>query len=1180
MKRIYLLVLLLATCFYSRAQTSHAYFDKLDIKKGLPESLVRAVVEDTEGYIWIGTQSGLVRYDGYNYKIYQLGSPKVNISSVTNVFSIAGDDARKTIWVSVGGNGLFRYNRQTDTFEQFSAPSRKYFQYAVIKMIDAAGNVWGVINDSDIQKIFKLDIKTKKYELFSRLDKGNNFINASILMGIQQTSDGRVWFGTNNGLYAYRGANKPLQQYLTSTDTAKVIGANPVYEPASQPGVLWMNVFHGDNEDLRAACMDIKTGKIIKEYRRSNQPDSLMDAAINTIYEDKKKRLWFTTATGISKLDRQANKFTNYTFKDTAITYLNRIVEGKDGKFWMSLQNNLLYFDPDNGSYQFYKEKTGPGSITSKSIVSKMVDHTNTLWLGFSYGGANKLSKIKSAFDIIKEYPDKPNGYPGGGAYIISSTKDRNRVVAKNAIYNWRQADGRFSKIYSAEPGQKITDVFDKGDTLYIASNTGLAIYNVANGKKEVYRNRPGDSTSITANGISRVFVDHTGMVWLGIGNDQGLCSFDPKTKKAKRYPYQVNYFKLFIENDGSLDDGRVISMYEDRDGTFWVGTNAGSLNKFNRATGKFYSYYNKQNERMACISAIYEDREGRFWVGTYLTGVFEFDRKKGVYKREINEQSGLLYNSVLAINEDSAGKIWVGTERGLTRIDPKTMRLRNFRTDEILPGEDVLSFYKKPLADGTFALGLSNGLALFNPKDLDDDPYAPVVHLESIKYNTPGANDNLATQVLTYGLKQLELAHNKNSVQFNYIALHYENPANNTYAYKLEGYDKQWLQAGTNRTVTYNNLPPGTYTFKVKAANSSGVWNEEGDSIVVVVNPPWWSTWWAWVLYVLVTGAIIYYYIDYRSKHLQMENQQLEEKVNERTNELQVANKELNDQQEEITAQRDQLASTVSELKATQQQLIQSEKLASLGELTAGIAHEIQNPLNFVNNFSEVSIELAVEMKEELRSGSQEEAEALADDIVLNLEKIIHHGKRADGIVKNMLQHSRTNSGEKQPTDLNALVDEYLRLSYHGLRAKEKDFNSEMVLDLDPDLPKLNVIQQDFGRVMLNLFNNAFYAVSQRKKTEDKTYRPLVEVSTRLFMPPSGKSEVRIYVKDNGSGIADANRDKIMQPFFTTKPTGEGTGLGLSLSYDIIVKGHGGKMDLSSKEGEYTEFIIQLPVA
>lgn len=279
-----------------------------------------------------------------------------------------------------------------------------------------------------------------------------------------------------------------------------------------------------------------------------------------------------------------------------------------------------------------------------------------------------------------------------------------------------------------------------------------------------------------------------------------------------------------------------------------------------------------------------------------------------------------------------------------------------------------------------------------------------------------------------------------------------------------------------------------------------------------------------------------------------------------------------------EINRQKDELQEAVKELQATQAQLIQQEKLASLGELTAGIAHEIQNPLNFVNNFSEVSTELLEELKtgplEQLPESEKEYAEEIIRDLTQNLEKITFHGKRADSIVKGMLQHSRASTGQKELTDINALADEYLRLSYHGCRARDKSFNATMETHFAPFSPQLKVVPQDMGRVLLNLFNNAFYSVSEKKKQSDGNYQPTVEVRTTLI---NGFMEIK--VKDNGIGIPEHIKDKIMQPFFTTKPAGEGTGLGLSLSYDIVVKGHDGKIDIESEEGEYTEFTVSIPV-
>jgi len=266
-------------------------------------------------------------------------------------------------------------------------------------------------------------------------------------------------------------------------------------------------------------------------------------------------------------------------------------------------------------------------------------------------------------------------------------------------------------------------------------------------------------------------------------------------------------------------------------------------------------------------------------------------------------------------------------------------------------------------------------------------------------------------------------------------------------------------------------------------------------------------------------------------------------------------------------------LEKTLGDLRTTQSQLVHAEKMASLGELTAGIAHEIQNPLNFVNNFSEVNDELLKELKMEAEKGNLEEVKVIAKDIEFNSEKINHHGKRADAIVKGMLQHSRTSSGQKEPTDINALADEYLRLAYHGIRAKDKSFNAITKTQFDNNIGSINIVSQDIGRVILNLINNAFYAVNEKQKQNLNGYEPTVTVITTKQI---GKIEIK--VKDNGNGISQKILDKIFQPFFTTKPTGDGTGLGLSLAYDIITKGHGGEIKVNTKENEGTEFTIGLP--
>ncbi|HSR17101.1 MAG TPA: ATP-binding protein, partial [Ignavibacteriaceae bacterium] len=390
------------------------------------------------------------------------------------------------------------------------------------------------------------------------------------------------------------------------------------------------------------------------------------------------------------------------------------------------------------------------------------------------------------------------------------------------------------------------------------------------------------------------------------------------------------------------------------------------------------------------------------------------------------------------------------------------------------------------------------------------------------------------------------------NNLSFDFISVHFSRPKKNKIIYKLEGFNNNWISTDRN-FATFTNLNPGEYTFRVRGSNGDGIWNEEGKSIRIIINPPWWETTFAYVGYFFLFALLVFSTDRFQRRRLiEKERALAKEKELEQAKEIDKA---------------------YTELKTTQAQLIHSEKMASLGELTAGIAHEIKNPLNFVNNFSEMSRELLDEIKTELQNGNKEGAVSIIEDLKLNLEKINHHGQRADSIVKGMLLHSRGNSGEKVLTDLNGLLDQYVTLAYHGLRVQYKDFNITIEKEYDDSIKKINIVPQDISRAFLNIINNACYASNEKKLKNGADFIPVLKVSTKN----SGKNaEVRI--KDNGNGIPFEIRDKLFNPFFTTKPSGEGTGLGLSLSYDIIVKQHAGEIKFESEEGKYTEFIIILP--
>ena len=411
---------------------------------------------------------------------------------------------------------------------------------------------------------------------------------------------------------------------------------------------------------------------------------------------------------------------------------------------------------------------------------------------------------------------------------------------------------------------------------------------------------------------------------------------------------------------------------------------------------------------------------------------------------------------------------------------------------------------------------------------------------------------DSTTIETTVSKANHVRLDHRAESFQIKFSDLNYS-PTKTTYSYRLYPYQEEWRQANNGPIANYFKIPPGEYEFQVKGSSTKGTIINPLN-VKITIHPPWWKTWWAYGFYG-VSALLLAWWIhrSQKARTIRIER----EKTKDR---------EL--------AQAKEVEKAYDELKSTQAQLIQSEKMASLGELTAGIAHEIQNPLNFVNNFSDVSGELIIEVKEELEKGDVKEANVILDDLVQNLEKINHHGGRASSIVKGMLAHSRSTSGTKELTDINALCDEYMRLSYHGMRAKDRTFNADFTLDLEEGLHSIKVIPQDLGRVILNILNNAFYTVDKKAKSGgDDNYKPSVTLATQKL-----ENKLEITITDNGQGMSLEVQDKIFQPFFTTKPTGQGTGLGMSISYDIITKGHGGEMKVESEVSKGSTFKIKLP--
>jgi signal transduction histidine kinase/ligand-binding sensor domain-containing protein len=1096
----------------------------LDGKKNSFGSIF-SIVQDQKGFIWFASaQKGLQRYDGKRITTFNHNNDNPNSLS-SNLAAGVTVDSSGHIWVGTMGSGLDRFDPETKKFTHFRHDANDPTSLGndtIFSMItDRSGNIWiGTTRTLD-----KLNPATGKFTHYI-IDELTNYVNTSSeftsINAILEDRKGDIWIG-------------------------------------------WGDPFTGKKDGIGGlARLDKATGNFTKYKHDPDNPNSLSDNNVFNIYEDSKNNLWVCTkGNGLQTLDRTTGNFTQYD-----------------------------YFDPAHPE-KISRPPIGGSELNVVTFVSE--DIKGRLWIGSANGGMNMydpLLKKTTHFGSVSN--DKSNlfskdtlsGYTDSSAIKAFTSKDGLLWITslEGSIYNINFSNTTISFVsLDASAG---SFYYEEGkNILWILSDIGIIRKNLLNNQQKVFKHDPQNANSPASNSVFSIAGDGEGNIWLA-NHFNGLDKFNIKTE-------QFTHIHHDATNPASLVNDSTHILFVDRQHYLWIGTHNG-LSRMDTKTGICTNYINDPNDSLSIykghINSIAQDKDDMIWIGTDVD-VYSLDVKSGKFQRyRVGEQLtnlcvdetgqiwaaslGGLYHlnkqrngfkkyttqafpdgidNVWGMVEDNNGNLWISTSENIIKINKERDGVRIFNEAHGVRSFTGIWLRNIRTKDGRLFLGGLKGFYSFKPEELIDDKTESIFNFTHFKIGreeiVAGEGSVLAKPI--WNTNSIELNYSQSTISFEFEAIDYKSRGDIKYLYKLENYDDEWRDIGTEHKATFFDLPHGKYKLNIKAVSSDGSVTEK--SMDITITPPWWQTWWAYCLFaifVIVAGYLIYRYQKYY----------IVTRERERT------------QQKEL-AQAREIEKAYTELKATQTQLVHSEKMASLGELTAGIAHEIQNPLNFVNNFSEVNAELIDELNQEINKGNYEEAALIAKDIKDNEAKIKHHGKRADAIVKGMLQHSRTSSGVKEPTDINVLADEYLRLAYHGLRAKDKTFNAKMETDFDESIGKINVVSQDIGRVILNLITNAFYAVDEKKKLQPNGYEPTVKVSTKRI-----GDNVEIKISDNGNGIPERVLDKIFQPFFTTKPTGQGTGLGLSLSYDIV-KTHGGNLKVETKEGEGSEFKINLNI-
>ena len=1089
-----------------------------DANFGLPSAPSNYFI-DKSGLMWFGLNVGIATYDSENLNIFGLEQ-----GVETKIALWFHEDSQNRIWAVCAQGGVTVLDKDSGLVYELTSSFPAGTKYSIAE--DKEGRIW-IANSPHGFDIIDLDNR----EIWQFGTK--NGLLSTQAGELFKDKNGLIWLTSSKGMNIIDLKNG-LNKKLTTESGLTSDLAFSLFE--DEDGKMWLP----SNGSIQ--ILDLENSKIsnLKLEQKLEK-----DFFFTNVLQDHMNNFWFGTNIGIVyRFDEAKNILEKISVLENADTWLFNMQQDDLGEIWIANGNapgGVFKMDLNGPRVGNYNSDDG---LSDDFVSATLVTEDGKMWIGTAKGvdvfdpTTNIIKHIGVSDGLVDEFTSTLFKDEEGRIWVGSRSGYSIIDPVKGTIAQQKTRNERsFNSIFSIleKPSRSFWFIFASGEILNYDQDSST--YKTLKSKDSLFN-------SSRKQWIARSNDDY---LWIGDSQD-GLYKIDP-----------VKKLRWHLTEERGLISNRTFALEFDKDNNLWLVTDKGvqridvvnhKITTFTTAEGlaanDVYDVLFKENQVFLASSN-----------GLTILEQKKQDTENSWRAKTIGKNQGLEFLDFFwhTLTFDKNDRLWAGVERqalmvmdlpkkdttaypvsvtGLSIFDTKLRFINSERVQTTYNELDTLWQYRK------------NDFVLVDRSKIDSSYQT----IHNITWETVEGPYQLPVN--------LSLPADQNYLSFNYSTGQFNNPDKVMYRYMLEGIDKNWSAiSDKTKSENYRDLPPGEYTFKVAAKGFNGVWSKPA-SFSFKINPPWWQTWWAYLMYALI-GLLFVWLIhkSQKARTIRIEREKSKDKELKQAKEIEKA---------------------YTELKATQSQLIQSEKMASLGELTAGIAHEIQNPLNFVNNFSEVNTELIDELLEEIKSGNTEEVIALAADIKDNQQKINHHGKRADSIVKGMLQHSRASSHEKEPTNINALADEYLRLAYHGLRAKDKTFNATMNTDFDESLKRVNVVPQDMGRVILNLITNAFYATNEKKMQVEKdpakkgTFEPTVSVSTHKT-----DQNIRIIVEDNGNGIPQNVKDKIFQPFFTTKPAGQGTGLGLSLSYDVV-KAHGGELLLESTEGEGTKFTIVLP--
>ncbi|MET0085568.1 MAG: two-component regulator propeller domain-containing protein [Sedimenticola sp.] len=1066
-------------------------FNRLTTENGLSNNNVTGLTRDDNGFMWFATFDGLNRWDGYNSKVYR-SDPDDPSSLSGNQLRSVYKDRSGTIWVGAWSDGLNRFVPETETFVRYKHdpdnPNSLSHDAVAIVFEDSAGIFWIGTRGGGLNRF---DPKTEQFTRYQHDPEDPGSLGPGFVMDVMEDSQGQLWLSNNGSL------NR----------------------------------------------LDPVTGKIKRYNHDPANAESLVHNTVHTTCEDRTGAIWVGTSGGLDRFDRETESFTHFRHdpvdpNSLGYNYVTGCMEDEAENFWVFLYGggvNLL--DRESGTFTRYPHEPGdPDSPSSNNIFIHHQDQSGLIWMGTYGGGASYFDLNAKQFVNYRHNPSFPGSLSHntvrpvyvdsrGTLWVGTLNKGLNRLDSKTGKLTRFQHDANNPQSLSSNNIRAIFE--DREGVLWVGTyGGGLNRFDPETETFTRYRHVSNDPNSLSDNQIYSLYEDRSGVFWVGTWT-KGLEILDRESGTFTRYPHNP-------DDSGSISHNGIVSFHEDSSDTLWIGTYGGGLNRYDREKRRFDRYQHNPDDPHSLsnntIFDMHEDRAGAFWIATGR-GLNRFDPQTGRF-RHYFQKDGLPNDVVYSVKEDGQGSLWLSTNQGIARFDPKAETFRNYDKGDGIQGNQFNSLAHAQGPDGRIYFGGSNGLTAFYPEDILDNPRVPPVVITDIQLaNKPvpiGEDSILKKSALE--TDEITLTYLDQVISFEFAALNFQAPEKNRYRYRLEGFEETWNEATSDRRfVTYTNLDPGNYIFRVTGSNNDGVWNEEGDAIRLTVTPPWWETWWAYAIYLGLAVLSVISVIQFRTYALNRKRIELEALVVERTEELVKAK---------------QGAEAANHAKSV---------------FLANMSHELRTPLNAILGFSEM-----------IGRDSDTTAKTREKISVINSS-----GEHLHEMINDVLDLSKIEAGrvelEPEAFDLLKMLQDISRM--FETRAESADLS--FYQQFDPELPRyISIDAGKLRQILINLLGNAVKFTQQGQFTLRAEAEPIEGDAQRTTLV--------LEVEDTGLGIPADQLEHIFEPFSQaghSPSSRKGTGLGLSISRSFAEL-MGGEIGVESSEGAGSLFRIRLPVA